>query len=111
MSLGRTIARVVVGLAIALLIAVPAALLGDARFFRSLGLVCVSLGLLSVLMTFGGSSPTRRMGLQSAYFASFYPRLARRMGEQYSRVALSDSAIFFLTGACLLGIGLWSIER
>lgn len=109
-SLARTAVRVLIGLAIGLLIALPAALLADARFVRSVGLVSVALGLVSILMTFGGSSPARRMGLQNAYLASLYPRLARSLGEQYSRTTLSDSAIFFLTGACLLAIGLWLIE-
>ena len=105
-SLLRTLTRVVVGLVLGLVIAVPAALLTDARFVRSLGLACVAIGLISLLMAFGGSSPTRRMGLQDAYFASLYPRLGRMMGQQYSRTALSDSAVFTLTGLCLLAIGL-----
>lgn len=97
--------RVLVGLALGLVVAVPAALLTDAGFVRSLGLACVAIGLIALLMAFGGASPTRRMGLQDAYFASFYPRLGRMMGEQYSRTALSDSAVFALTGLALLAIG------
>ena len=109
-SLAGTLLRVLVGLVLGLAIAVPAALLTEAGFVRSFGLACVAIGLICVLMTFGGSSPTRRMGLQDAYVASFFPRLAGTMGQQYSRTTLSDSAVFALTGVCLLAIGIVLIE-
>ena len=57
------------------------------------------------MMAFGGSSPSRRMGVQDPWFASFYPKLVRPMGEQYSQTRLSDAAVFVLTGVALIVIG------
>ncbi len=48
----------------------------------------------------------RRMGTQDPWFASFYPGLVDRIGAQYSRTRLSDSAVFALTGLALLGVGI-----
>jgi hypothetical protein len=47
-----------------------------------------------------------RLGTQPAYLASMFPGLARRIGDEYPRTRVSDSAVFFLTGVTLLAGGL-----
>jgi hypothetical protein len=99
--------RVAVGLAIALVAAIPMALLGFRDgFVGSFAVACFVVGCLALMMAFGGSSPSRRMGTQDAWFASFYPKLARSMGDQYPHPRLSDAAVFVLTGVALVVIGL-----
>lgn len=105
-SLVLLVARIAVATAIALLVALPISFAYEDRSFgRSFGVASLIVGCLALLMTFGGSSPGRRMGLQSPWFASFFPPLTRIIGEQYSRTTLSDSALFALTGIVLLAIG------
>ncbi len=106
MSLIGLLVRVVVGLAIALLLAVPMTLLVlRDDYVRSFAVACLLVGSLALMMAFGGSSPGRRMGIQDPWFASFYPKLVRPMGEQYSQTALSDAAVFVLTGLTILTLG------
>ena len=98
--------RVAVGVGLALLAAVPMSLV----VFRddvvqSFAVACLVLGCISLLMAFGGSSPSRRMGIQEPWFASFFPKLVRPMGAQYSQTRLSDSAVFVLTGVTLIVLG------
>jgi hypothetical protein len=106
LSLVTVALRVVVATIIAVVLAVPLSLVyADGSFIRSFGIACVAVGSLALLMTFGGSSPSRRIGVQDPWFASFFPGLMRPMGEQYSRTRLSDSAVFALTGLALLALG------
>jgi hypothetical protein len=98
--------RVAIGLAIALLAAIPMTLIVFRDDFkRSFAVACLLIGCLALMMAFGGSSPSRRMGVQDPWFASFFPKLVRPMGEQYSQTRLSDAAVFVLAGLALIVIG------
>ena len=103
--------RVAVAFAVAFGLAVPLALLTDGPPTRAFGLACVAVGSLSLLMAFGGSSPSRRMGTQDPWLASFFPDLTRVIGAQYARTRLSDSAIFVLVGVAVLAIGVALVDR
>lgn len=106
MSLVGLLLRVAVGLAIALVIAIPLTLLvWRDDFARSFAVACLILGCFALMMAFGGSSPSRRMGIHEDWLVTFFPKLVRPMGEQYSHTRLSDAAVFVLTGAALLTIG------
>jgi hypothetical protein len=106
LSLVGVAVRIAVGLLVGLVVAVPVSLALDAAsFVTSFAAACLALGALSILMTFGGESPGRRMGLQDPWLASFYPGIARKIGEKYDRTTLSDSAVFLLAGACLVITG------
>jgi hypothetical protein len=98
--------RVAVGLALALLAAIPMTfVVFRDDFARSFAVACLVIGCLALIMAFGGSSPSRRMGNQDPWMASFFPKLVRPMGEQYSQTRLSDSAVFVLTGLVLIVTG------
>jgi hypothetical protein len=56
-------------------------------------------------MAFGGHSPSMRLGLQDRYLASFLPDLARRLGDDYSKTRVSDSAILAAVSVVLLIVG------
>jgi hypothetical protein len=99
--------RLGVGLAVAAVVATLLSLVVEGRtWLESLGVALLIVGSLTLLMAFGGHSPGMRLGVQSPYLASMFPGLARRTGDQYPRTRVSDSAIFFLTGATLLVAGL-----
>ena len=105
-SLVRFAVTVLIGTALAFVAALALTLVyAGGGFTRSFGIACVAVGSLTLLMAFGGSSPSRRMGIQDPWFASFYPELVRRMGAQYDKTRLSDSAVFGLTGLALLAAG------
>jgi hypothetical protein len=72
----------------------------------SLGVALLIVGSFTLLMAFAGHSPGMRLGTQPAYLASMFPGLARRIGDEYPRTRVSDSAVFFLTGVTLLAGGL-----
>lgn len=107
LALVTWLGRLAVGLALA---AVVATLLSfaveDRTWEESLGVGLVVVGAVTLLMAFAGHSPGMRLGAQSTYLASMIPRLARRTGDPYPKTRLSDSAIFFLTGATVLVAGL-----
>ncbi len=105
-SLFGLFVRVAVGLALALLAAIPMTLVVFRDdFARSFAVACLVIGCLTLMMAFGGSSPSRRMGVQDPWFASFFPKLVRPMGAQYSKTRLSDAAVFVLTALALIFIG------
>ena len=105
-SLGVVVVRVAIGLALALAAAVPMTLVVFRDdFTRSFAVACLVVGCIAILMAFGGSTPGRRMGIQDPWFASFFPKLVRPMGAQYSRTHLSDAAVFVLSGLALLVLG------
>ena|SRR5215210_5549007 len=105
-SLARFGFRLVAGVAVALVLAALIALIReDGSFVASLRLAALSVGCFTVLLAFGGSSPSRR--LTADHYASYlFPKLHRRAGEQYAGAVLSDAAIFVLVGLALVILGL-----
>jgi hypothetical protein len=104
-SLSRFGLRLVVGFALALVLALLLALVrDDSSFAESLRIAVISVGGITLLLAFGGSSPSRRMDADP-YLGYLFPKLHRRTGEQYSGAVLSTSAIFALVGAALIVFG------
>ena len=97
----RLVAGVVVALVFALLLALVR---DDGSFAASLRIAAIGVGCVTLLLAFGGSSPSRRMAADH-YAAYLFPKLHRASGEQYSGYLLSDSAIFALVGIALLAFG------
>jgi len=99
--------RLTVGLGLAAIVATLLSLLVEGRtWVESLGIALVIVGSITLLLSFGGHSPGMRRGIQPPYLASTFPGLARMAGDAYPKTRVSDSAIFFLTGATLLVAGL-----
>lgn len=97
--------RLVVGFAIALVFALLLAIVRDDRSFaESLRIAVILVGCITLLLAFGGSSPSRRMDADP-YLGYLFPKLHRRTGEQYSGAVLSTSAIFALVGIALIVFG------
>ena len=108
-SLFVLVRRVLVGLAIGAIAATLLSLtnVGTGRPWSGrLGIASVLVGCVYLLMGFSGHSPGMRLGTQDALLASVYPRLARRLGESYSRMQVSDSAVFVAAGVVLIAVGL-----
>jgi hypothetical protein len=102
--LGR---RVLVGLAVGAVAVTLLSLVGTGRPWPGrFGIALVLVGCVNVLMAFSGHSPGMRLGTQDAYLASVFPRLSRRLGESYSRMHVSDSAVFVAAGVVLIAAGL-----
>lgn len=101
--------RVLVGVALG---AVTATLLsvtnlGTGRsWVACLGLALVAVGCITLMMAFAGHSPGMRLGTQDARFAGLYPKLARRLGDNYSGTRISDSVVFAAAGVVLVVVGL-----
>ena len=105
LSLLRFGFRLLVGAVVALVLALLLTLVRDDGSFSSgLRIGVLSVGCLTLLLAFGGSSPSRRLDAD-AYLAHLFPKLHRRTGEQYSGRLLSDSAIFALVGVILIAVG------
>ena len=105
-SLARFGARLVVGVVVALVLAALLALVrDDGSFVASLRLAALSVGCLTLLLAFGGSSPSRRLTADH-YAAYLFPKLHRQAGEPYGGTVLSDSAIFVLVGVALIVVAL-----
>ena len=104
-SLARFGFRLGVGVAVALAFALLLALIrSDASFASSVRVGVLTVGCLTLLLAFGGTSPSRRLDAD-AYLGYLFPKLHRRTGEQYSGHLLSDSAIFALVGVVLIAVG------
>ena len=104
-SLARFGVRLVVGVVVAVVLAALLALVrDDGSFVASLRLAAFSIGCLTLLLAFGGSSPSRRLTADH-YAAYLFPKLHRRAGEQYDGTVLSDAAIFVLVGLALIVLG------
>jgi hypothetical protein len=102
-SLVHFVSRLAVGVGIALVFALLLALVrDDSSFAESLRIAAITVGCVSILLAFGGSSTSRRMD-PDPYMAHYFPQLARHW--EYSGAVLSQSAIFALVGIVLLAIG------
>lgn len=99
--------RLTVGLGLAAIVAtLLSPLVEDRTWSESLGIALVIVGSITLLLAFGGHSPGMRRGIQPPHLASMFPGLARMTGNAYPKTRVSDSAVFFLTGATLLVAGL-----
>jgi len=102
-SLLRFGLRLVIGFAVALAFALLLALVRDgSSFAESLRIAAIAVGGITLLLAFGGSSPSRRID-PDPYLAHFLPEAVRHW--QYSGAVLSDSATFALVGLTLLAVG------
>lgn len=106
-ELGRFLARLAIGIAVALLIAVVLALVREGSSFQdSFRIACYVTGVIVLFMSLAGHSPTMRLGVHDPFLTSFFPKLLPQLAKPYSGSTLSSSAVYFLTGIALLGIGL-----
>lgn len=95
--------RFAVGVGLALVLAVLLALVrDDSSFAESLRIAAISVGCLTILLAFGGSSSSRRKD-PDPYMAHYFPQLSRHW--EYSGAVLSDSATFALVGIVLIAVG------
>lgn len=98
--------RLLVGLAVAAVVAGLLALAIDGKtFVEAFGIACLLVGAVTLVLAFGGHSPSMRLGTQDAWLASFFPGLANRLGDRYPKTTISDSAVFVLVAVVLLVIG------
>ena len=105
-ALPAFVGRVLVGLGVAAVTATLFSLVLDGRSWsEQFGIACLVVGALVLLMGLGGHSPSMRLGLQDQYLASFFPGLAGRLGDDYSKTRISDSAIFVVVALVLFVLG------
>jgi hypothetical protein len=99
------LARLVVGIAAALLLALLlAALRDDGSFSESLRVSLLLVGALMLLMAGAGHSTSMRAGLIDPLIAARYPKLLPYM-LQTSATRVSPTVLFLVTALVLFGIG------
>jgi hypothetical protein len=100
------LARLVVGIALALVLAVLIALVrDDASVVESFRVAVLVVGCLMLLVAGAGHSPGMSTGSVGAGVAGRFPRLMPYMTQQ-STMRVSPTALFVLTALVLFGIGL-----
>jgi hypothetical protein len=98
--------RLLVGVAVAALAATAFSVFVDGRpWSERFGVACVVVGCVVLVTALVNHSPGMRLGLPYQYLASFFPDLARRLGESYPTTRVSESALFDARGATLLALG------
>jgi hypothetical protein len=105
-ALAGLLARVALGVAIALVFAVLLALVRqDGSFRSSLEIACWLVGCLLLLLAVAGDSPAWRGGSVDPWLASFFPKgIAARMTEPYSGTRVSPAVLLGLAAFALFGI-------
>jgi len=105
-SLAQFVFRLVVGVTIALALALLLALVrDDASFADNLRITLYLVGVVTLMLAFAGHSPTMRMGTIDPWLGSFFPKLTPELGKPYSGTTLSASAVLALTGIAVLALG------
>jgi hypothetical protein len=101
-------ARTAVGVGVALAVAALDAVVRGGSYADAFALSCVAVGVFTILLGAVGQSPTRRIG--PSWFASqakvAAPDSLHWMFYSPSDMRLSTGAVFFLTGAVLIALGL-----
>ena len=109
MVLGAAIgflARLAVGIALALVFAVLIALVrDDASFTESFRVAVLVVGCLMLLLAGAGHSPGMRTGSIDPWLGSFSPKLIPLMA-QTSTTRVSPTALFVVTALVLFAIGI-----
>ena len=81
----------------------------DGSFASSLRIAVLAVGSVTLLLAFGGSSPSRRTAIDAEYSSWVYYKLGFKRAEgkprPYTGTMLSDSAIFALVGIALIVFG------
>ena len=100
------VARVALGVAIAVVLAAVLALAREGGSFRaSMEVACWLVGCLLLLLAVTGTSPTRRAGSVDPWLASFFPRgVTARMAEPHSETSVNPAVLLGLAAFALFGI-------
>src|SRR3954468_900624 len=93
--------RVVAGLVLALVLAVLLALLRGGGFQHAFDIACWSVGVLAILMGAVGQSTASR----TLETAGRMPGLPATFRSQPGDTTVSTAAVFFITGAVLIVLG------
>lgn len=105
-ELTRFLARLAIGIGVALVFAVLLAFIReDSSFLDSFRIACFVVGVVTLFIAIGGHSQTARMGVHDPYLTSFFPKLIPQLAKPYSGTTLSSTALIFMTAVALLAIG------
>jgi hypothetical protein len=99
------LARTLVGVAVAVAAAGGLALLRGGAFLASFRIAVLVVGAFLLFMAAGGSSPSRRMGINDPWLASFAPKLLPALSAREGDMRVSPGALFALAGILLLAVG------
>ena len=106
-ELGRFVARLAIGIAIAAVAALLLALVReDGSFADSFRIGCYLVGALALFLSAAGHSPSMRLGVSDPWLTSYFPKVVPQLAKPYSGTTLSSSALLFLTGAALLALAI-----
>lgn len=98
--------RLLVGIGVALLLALLIALVrDDSEFGESFRISALLVACLLLLLGVSGESPAMRGGVVDPWLASFFPDI-RVMNEPYSGTRVSSAALFVLAAVTLGALGI-----
>jgi hypothetical protein len=100
------VGRLLIGIGIALLLALLLALVrDDGSYAESFRISSLLVACLLLLLGVSGESPAMRGGTVDPWLASFFPRI-RVMNEPYAGTRVSSAALFVLAALVLGALGL-----
>jgi hypothetical protein len=98
------VARLAVGVGVALALAALLALVRGGSFLASFRIGALVVGAFLLFMAAGGSSPARRTGINDPWLASFAPKLLPALSAREGQMRVSPGALFALAGLTLLAV-------
>lgn len=107
LALAGFVARLALGFALAIVVALLLALVrDDGSFSASFRIALWLVGCVLLLMAPAGSSPAFRAGTLDPWLASFFPRLTSVQAAPYSGTRISSSVLFVLAALALFALAL-----